>query len=140
MGGKNLNALNLIDYNGNNGMGIAGGSPGNVVENDVINLNALTACCSPGRRESRSCTARSRLTESGASSTRAAVTTTPTTRWRITSVARSATESSFFGSRAAGSFLVARELFSSERCQPRATFGNIMLEVLPCTNHAGVLP
>jgi hypothetical protein len=40
IGGANVSALNLIEFNGGNGIGIGVGSFGNTIEDDVINLNA----------------------------------------------------------------------------------------------------
>jgi hypothetical protein len=40
IGGPSANDSNLIEYNGGNGVGIGGGSYGNVIEFDIIDLNA----------------------------------------------------------------------------------------------------
>jgi parallel beta-helix repeat protein len=39
IGGSNANDFNLIEYNGSNGVGIGGGSFGNVIQDDIIDLN-----------------------------------------------------------------------------------------------------
>jgi titin len=39
IGGSNSNDFNLIEYNGSNGVGIGGGSFGNVIQDDIIDLN-----------------------------------------------------------------------------------------------------